>query len=287
MTRPQIHFSGRTVAITWDDGYDNLGGVSNPMQGDLRRSLDGGKTWEPIQYMKDSSGPIEQLTVAFGIDNHALLVWRQTEKDVVRFRTSNDAGATWGEASAVPDIVARPYLSKHQFDRYALAADSAGRFHLLAVGQVGGQDDLALLHLEMAGDTWSAPQIVYHGGGLPEYPGIATDGGNRLVVTFFVRDTMFTVGDYRVWQAYGNTRSPAVAPRPVPTFMPTAAPVRQTAAPPLDSPVATLAPGTITLEQRPSVGNPTGIVSLGGSIYTVIGLVLLSMIVRLWYLRHL
>lgn len=285
-TRPQVQVSGATVAVIWDEGYDNINGVSDPAQGEVRVSPDGGTTWKPAQIIVDPDGPIEQVTLAFGSQSRALLVWRQTKKDVIRYRTSSNNGAMWTAPATVPGFIARPYLDKHQFDRYALTADSAGRFHLFAVGQVGKQDDLALFQLEMMDATWSAPQVLYHGEGQPEYPRIATDGGNRIVLAFFVRDTIWTVGNYRVWRAEGIAASPAASPQPMPTFIPTAVPVRQTAAPRFDAPVSTVPPGTITLEQRPSVGNPPGIVPLGGSIFAVIGLVLSSMAVRLWWLRH-
>ena len=186
----------------------------------IRRSLNGGHR-EPVQAVIDPNGPIEQVTFALGAQNQALLVWRQTTKDVLRYSTSNDRGATWTTAATISGFTARPYLDKHQFDRYALLADSTGRFHLFAVGQVTTQGDLALFQMEIKDGTWSAPQIVFHGDGLPEYPRVATDGGNRIVLAFFVRDTIWAIGAYRVWWVNGTMAAPAVEPRPIPAVGPT------------------------------------------------------------------
>lgn len=285
-TRPQIRISGTTIVAAWDEGYDNINAKGDPAQGGIRRSLDGGRTWQPTQVITDPDGPIEQVTFAFGKENRALLVWRETNTTVVRYSTSNDAGVSWSAPAAVPNIIARPYLLKHQFDRYAIAADGAGVFHLLAVGQVGSPDQLALLHLELRDGVWSAPQSVYSGGGLPEYPGIATDGGNRIEVSFFVRDNLFQVGDYRVWRVSGRTGAPAVAPRPVPTVAPTPIPTVAAATRPAVAARATLPIGVIEPEQRASIDRPPGVVSYGGGLLAVMGLVGGAVALRLWWLRH-
>src|SRR5262249_40329141 len=47
-SRPQIRISGSLIVAAWDDGYDNLNAKGDPTQGAIRRSLDGGRTWEPV-----------------------------------------------------------------------------------------------------------------------------------------------------------------------------------------------------------------------------------------------
>lgn len=285
-TRPQIRIDGTTVVVVWDEGYDNIGSVGDPTRGAIRRSDDSGRTWRPIQTITDGGVPIEQVTFAFGKENHALLVWRQTTKDVVRFSTSDTGGAQWSAPATVPNIVARPYYQKHQFDRYALVADRSGRFHLFAVGQVGSPDHIALFHLELRDGVWSAPQALYSGEGLPEYPGVATDGGNRIVVSFFVRDNLFQVGKYRVWWADGTTDSDAVPRRAVPTLAPTAAASPTIVARHLDAPPATLPPGTIAPDERARIDRPQGVVSFGEGVFAVAGLVGVVVAARLWRVRR-
>lgn len=285
-SRPQLRISGSTIVATWDDGYDNLNAISDPTQGGIRRSLDGGQTWQPIQVVTDPDGPIEQVTFAFGKDNRALLVWRETGNNVARFSTSEDNGASWSAPATIPNLVPRPYLLKHQFDRYALIADSTGVFHLLAVGQAGQPDQLALFHLEMRDGIWSEPQSIYAGQGLPEYPGVATDGGNRIVVSFFVRDNLFQVGNYRVWRINGVMDAPAVAPRPVPTIAPIPTRAAPTSTPPVTGARAPFVPGTLEPEQRASISRPPGIVSFGTGLLVVLGLVGAVVMLRLWWVRR-
>jgi hypothetical protein len=281
-TRPQIRINGSTIVVVWDEGYDNINAVGDPTQGGMRRSDDGGRTWQPIQIIRDGGVPIEQVTFAFGKENHALLVWRQTTNDVIRFSTSDTGGMQWGAPAAVPNIVARPYTEKHQFDRYALAVDSAGRFHLFAVGQLGSPDHVGLLHLELSDGAWSAPQTLYNGDGYPEYPGVATDGGNHIVVSFFVRDTLYQVGNYRIWWADGTADASAVAKQAVPTVVPTVAAAPTTAAQPFAAPAATFPPGTIAPDQRASIDHPPGIVPFGGGVFAVAGIVGIVVATRLW-----
>lgn len=285
-TRPQVRVNGTTVVVAWDEGYDNITAKGDPAQGGLRRSLDGGRTWQPIQVIADPDGPIEQVTFAFGKENHALLVWRETGKQVMRYSASENAGATWGDPVTVPNIVARPYVLKHQFDRYALTVDSTGAYHLLAVGQIGGPDELALFHLELRDGVWSAAQSVYSGQGLPEYPGIATDGGNRMVVSFFVRDSLFEIGNYRIWRVSGTIAAPPVAPRPVPTVAPTATPALRIATPRVNVATPTLSPGAIEPENRARIDRPPGIISFGTGMLVVGGLVGAVVLARLWWVRR-
>jgi len=285
-TRPQIRISGTTIVVAWDEGYDNINAKGDPAVGGLRRTLDGGRTWQPIQVIADSSVPIEQVTFAFGKENRALLVWRETGKDILRFATSDTAGASWSDPLTVPNIIARPYVLKHQFDRYALAADSTGVFHLLAVGQVGSPDQLALLHVEMRDGTWSAPQSVYSGQGLPEYPGIATDGGNHITVSFFVRDNLFEIGNYRVWRVNGVMAVPAVAPRPVPTVAPTSAPELRATRPAIVIARPTFVAGGIEPEQRARIDRPPGVVSFGMGVLVAAGVVGAVVATRLWWVNR-
>ncbi len=284
-TRPQIHIKGSTLMVAWDEGYDNINAVGDPTQGVLRRSTDGGRTWQPVQTITDAGVPIEQLTFAFGTEHHALIVWRQTTKDIIRFSTSDTDGAEWSTPTTIPNIVARHYYEKHQFDRYALAADSAGRFHLFAVGQVDSPDHVALFHLEMRDGAWSAPQTLYNGVGYPEYPGVATDGGNRFVVSFFVRDTLFDVGNYRVWWANGLADAAPVARQAVPTVVPTpiSAPTiiaRQV------SPNATLPAGSVPPDERARIDRPPDVVSFGEGVLAVTGIVGIVVAMQLWRLRR-
>jgi hypothetical protein len=222
------------------------------------------------------------VTFAFGKEKRALLVWRLTTNDVIRFTTSDTGGAQWSAPATVPNIVARPYTEKHQFDRYALAVDSAGRFHLFAVGQLGAPDHVGLFHLELNDGIWSAPQTLYSGDGYPEYPGVATDGGNHIVVSFFVRDTLYQVGNYRIWWADGTTDSGAVAKQAVPTVVPTAVSTPTIAAQQLAVPSATLPPGTLTPDERASIDHPPGIVSFAGGVFAVTGIVGIVVAARLW-----
>jgi hypothetical protein len=285
-SRPQIRISGTTIVVAWDQGYDNITASSDPAEGAIRRSFDGGRTWQPVQTITDGDGPIEQVTFAFGQNDRALLVWRETAKDIVRYSVSSDAGATWSAPATIPGFVARSYPLKHQFDRYALVADGTSVFHLLAVGQNGNPDTLALFHLELHDGDWSAPQSVYAGGGLPEYPGIATDGGNRIVVTFFVRDNMFQVGNYRVWRLSGTMASPPASPHPVPTVAPTSAATIPSATPRIAASWPTPAPGVLEPEQRASIDHAPGIVSYGMGLLGAMGIVGMTVALRLWSVRR-
>jgi hypothetical protein len=193
------------------------------------RSRDGGLTWTKREFLpsqdrgvydRSFEGTAWRQQPAIGIDGRGqlLLVWREYGSNAIYFQRSPD-GETWTAPEAVPGIargIPRP------FDRYDLAADSAGHLHLVAVGYPSGSRTLALLHSEWNGYRWGEPNSIYVASGAPypEWPRIAVGNGNRLHVVWFGGDSdQVSRTPNGIWYSTAQSSAPAIPslPRPAPT----------------------------------------------------------------------
>ena len=75
-------------------------------------------------------------------------------------------------------------------------------------------DGLSVQAMTFEDEVWSSPWVVAAPVGYPEYPRLAISGGNRVNMTFFVRDQAFVkLGRYIIWTVSGTTPAPRVEPR--------------------------------------------------------------------------
>jgi len=217
----EIDSSG-VIHVVWDEGRDKLSGRGEPIYGAYTFSSDGGLSWSVPLAIAYPTATVTQLTVGADGQGGVMLAWRSTAHDEIFYQWSTDHAGAWSPPGVIPGVFARPWPTL--FDRYDMAADSAGHIHLLVVGRESLEPDapLGVYHLVWDGDSWSQPDRIYLGEGLPEYPEIVVSHGNRLHAVWFVRDLQWQLSNYQVW--YSSSQADAPYQTPVPTFTPTPTP---------------------------------------------------------------
>lgn len=284
-----------TVTLVWDVGYDNMSGKGEPAGIFSAVSTDSGASWEDVQRIdapeakvasEAAAGTVVQSMVASN-GTLTMLVYRSTAHDMLLYRTSADGGRTWQPEVAIEDVVARPYLTDHQFDKYGLAADSAGNFILTYIGtNPDAPDGLSAMSVIYEDEAWSSPTIIGGLIGFPEYAQIAVALGNQVQLVYFVRDQQFQdLGHYVLWVTSTTTDAPASQPQPIkpdpdPAPMPTAAPVVQ-----LEiqvEPVPTPLPPTDPVPIRDAPRQPQSVISRPiGETLIITGLALVAVLLAL------
>lgn len=166
---------------------------------------------------------ILQPALAVDKNNALLLVYNFGVKDETFFQLSTDQGVTWSEQQAVPGLFATNPATGN--DYFAIANDSAGNVHLIAVGRKSkDQTAPGIYHLVWDGTRWSAPQELYQEGNFIEFPDVYISNGNRLHVVFSTRNRNQLSGTpneaYQVWYTEADADAPAATRVPLPTITP-------------------------------------------------------------------
>ena len=280
--------SGDTIHVVWDEGWDRITGIGEPVYSVYRSSRDGGLSWTlPLTISYPTTGTA-QLTAGADGQGGVLLVWRVVTLDELFYQWSTDYGESWSSSGIVPGVFSRPWDTP--FDLYDMAADSAGHVHLLVTGRQSVEPgaSLGMYHLVWDGGTWSRPQRVYYGPGFPEYPRIVISEGNRLHAAWFVRDSLRKLGtgtNYEIWYSEAYSAAPPVTPAPSPTPMPTPTPTPEATPTPSPTPYPTISPG--------SGGLPTGLYTESDDVFRLLValspvalLILVAMAVKLGWFRR-
>jgi hypothetical protein len=238
--------SNDVIHVTWDEGWDKLGGQGEPIFSTYISSLDGGESWSSPTSFSYPEGTNAQLSVSGDGQDGVVVVWRATSRPEIFYACSSDSGASWSPPMVIPGIFARPWTIP--FDMYDMATDSSGHIHLVVVGRLSPEEDrLGVYHLEWNGTSWSPPTAIYRGTGFPEYPKIVISEGNKLHVAWFVRDNLWEVGNYEIWYSSSQSASPAQTPVPPPTSTSTPTSTPLATATSTATPYPTLAPGETAL----------------------------------------
>jgi hypothetical protein len=225
-TRGQIKIDSRgTIYITWDEGWDRLALEGEPKAGVLIFSTDNGQTWSRSTIFSYPEDKNSQLTAASDGQGRVLAAWQAWSQQAVYYTWSTDGGRSWSPPGKIPGFVA---TGLSLYDAYDMAADSAGNFHLVAVGREGPQSDrLGVYHLVWNGISWSQPTQIYKA---PEgtayadsyYPKIAIGQGNRLYAVWWVGDFSAEAARFRqIWFSTAQVDAPEIPLLPTPTPSPT------------------------------------------------------------------
>jgi hypothetical protein len=252
--RAQVEIdSAGLIHAAWDEGWDRAtDDFRLERYGVYTLSADNGRTWSEPTLVTYPNMSNTQLTVGSDGKGGIMLVWRTVSRDYPEFFSmwSTDNGQTWQPPRAIPGILSRG--GEQKFDMYDMATDSAGNIHLLVVGHLPGERELAavpgLYHLVWDGTDWSSPMPLFEGAGYPEYPHLVIHQGNQLHATWFVRATEFDSPEpHTIWYASGQTNAPLILPTPTPSPSPTrpASTSTPTATP---IPTATLSPELTEME---------------------------------------
>lgn len=286
--RPQIVVDAQDhLHVVWDQGVDWYAGAGVAKYGVYVRSDDRGLTWsEPLRFGSPED-PIQQTAIAVTSVGNPMIAYRSVKTRDIFFQSSADGGSTWTLPGPIPGVLARN-LNDNNLDRYAMAADSADRVHLLVSGFVDpGQENPWLVHLTWDGNTWSSPRPVMQGPLFPEWPRLIVSGGNQLHATWFTRhsyDLFSSVEspDYEVWYSTLALDTPAIAPlptfTPVPTVqLPTPTPLPTSTLPPTPLPASL---GRIAPNSGPPAWEQPGLVTIAIALVPTVGLLALLLSVR-------
>ena len=190
----------------------------------LNVSENNGETWlDNPRTLAFDDEPIRQPALAVDKNNALVLVYNFGVKDESFFQVSTDDGKTWTDQKPIPGLFAANPATGN--DYFALATDSSGLVHLIAVGR-NSKDQKApgIYHTTWDGTTWSEPEEIYRQNTFIEFPDIAIANGNQLHVVFSTRDLYRVSGapdsSYQVWYANLQTNAPAATLQPLQTFTP-------------------------------------------------------------------
>jgi hypothetical protein len=168
--------------------------------------------------------PVWQTTIATTPDGVLMVVYRGARSDRVYYQQSLNGGDTWSSPLIIPGVRARDG-NDPPLDRYSMAVDSAGHFHLVMVGFPSSRTSQVpqLLHLTWDGTAWSAPEQITSAALYPEWPKIVVGSGNQLHVVWFSRLELFNDSLRQVWYSTRGVDTPKIAPvadadpKPTPT----------------------------------------------------------------------
>ncbi|MBI3784253.1 MAG: exo-alpha-sialidase [Deltaproteobacteria bacterium] len=189
-SRPRIIADRAGVLfVTWDEGWNAQSVSGAPQYGIFMSSADQVRHWsQPLRITQSPQDDNVQLSVASDSRGGVLLVWRTafSADPAVYFQWSIDWGETWTAPGRVPNLIPPPWDAP--FDVYSIATDSAGRFHLLAVGvnRERSASGRALFHLTWDGEAWTSPIAVYDADGFPEFPQLVVGKQNDLHASWSV-----------------------------------------------------------------------------------------------------
>lgn len=217
------------VHLLWEhQGAGLPGDATFPI---YRRSPDGGQSWEAPVPLGLPDDQLSQVTLGIGRGGQLLAIYASTTSGSVLFQSSNDGGRTWSPPGLIPEVIS-PALTATSERRFSLAADSAGRMHLLVIGMVStaGDNEQRLWHLAWDGLNWSAPEALTGPGAAPQSPGLVVERGNRLHAVWMTTETDEDQGARQtIWYTSAPVAAPDVAPpptfTPIPRLLPTSTPI--------------------------------------------------------------
>lgn len=211
-----------------------------------RRSADGGRSWDEPALLGAPGESSRLPALGVGRDGRLLAVYAGESTGSVFFQASGDGGRSWLPPGLVPGVLS-PGVTETAGRRFSLAADGAGRLHLLMVGVVpaGGEEGQRLLRLSWDGQGWSAPEVLPGGAGTPGSPQLAMARGNRLHAVWAGAE-LDADGGLRqtIWHSSAPVDAPELAPAPTFTPIPRLAPT------PTAVPTPTLGPTPLPAAAR-------------------------------------
>lgn len=225
-------------------------------------SSDNGNAWlDTPRALALTDADILQPAIAVDANNALLLIYNFGVKDETFFQLSTDQGVTWNEQKTIPGLYAANPATGN--DYFAVAKDSAGNIHLVAVGrQSKDQTAPGVYHLVWDGTRWSAPQELYREGTFIEFPDIQVSNGNQLHIVFSTRGRNQLSGEpdetSQIWYTGATTNAPTETRVPLATFTPhpTATPTPRATVEATRRPTSTRVPLDAPTESPSETVNP-------------------------------
>jgi len=182
-------------------------------------SEDGGQTWSNLleldrqdERFTGEYGPAWANVIAIGSDE-VHVVWDGAPAGERWHQWSRDGGKTWTGRQQILEGL------RGLTQPNALAADSAGRVHLLSLGWPGGNTDRqGPFYTVWDGSTWApVRQVGTRENWDAEGPALAIAGGNELVAAWWNGSSDTVEGPVEVWASALAITAPEITPQPLPT----------------------------------------------------------------------
>jgi hypothetical protein len=220
-TRARLaHGADGTLYVMWSAANAKSG--TNGIE--INLSANNGDSWlDTPRALGLQDADIHQPALALDKNNALVLVYNFGVKDETFFQVSTDQGVSWSEQSVIPGLFAASPATGN--DYFAVANDSAGNVHLIAVGRKSkDQTSPGVYHVSWDGAKWSPPQELYQQGNFIEFPDLNVSNGNRLHVVFSTRarNQLSGVPDAssQIWYTEAETNAPAATRVPIATLTP-------------------------------------------------------------------
>jgi len=144
-----------------------------------KRSMDGGKTWDPAQRLTWTSLYCGGPDIAIDSNNAVHVVWHDYRVGApeIYYKRSPDGGTTWSAAQRLTWISGDSYGT-------ALAIDSNMTIHLVWQDNTSGNFEINYKNSPDGGSTWSAAQRLTGNEGHSQDPAIVVDSGGTIHVVW-------------------------------------------------------------------------------------------------------
>jgi hypothetical protein len=232
-SKPQIVIDARErIFVTWDEGRDPIATGGSAASIAYTLSSDQGRRWQPATRITLPDDAPEQATLGVDGKDNLVLVFRSTATSALLFRWSDDGGSSWTDPAPIPGLIARN-LDDTPWDKYAMATDSAGDLHLLAVARRAPSEAVpGLYHVvwRVAEQRWLPPEPLSASELYPEWPQLVIAEGKWLHAAWFTRSAndLHTAekSAYQVWYSSRSVDAPTIRVeiQPTPTIRPTETP---------------------------------------------------------------
>ncbi len=186
---PAITSSGQTVLVVW---HGRRPGTAS-FDVFLRRSLDGGRTWEPAAALTASHAAAHSAVALDGLT--AQVVWVDTRSGLseVRTRHSSDGGASWGKE--------RQLSAGRRANSWVPTVEVAGdAVHVAWVDTQDGNEEEYYRRSTDAGRTWGPAIRLTRNAANSWAPSLAVTGSQVHLVWFDQRDSPVQAIDE--WEIY-------------------------------------------------------------------------------------
>ncbi len=132
--------SNNTIHVVWESGRGgDLGQVPNPAVAMYTHSEDLGKTWSPPKQFPAPRNEARNIAIGLDGSGNLMVAYLARATNKIYFQISSDGGNSWSNPTPIPGVVGLIDIFDTPLDTYSMATDSAGKIHLVLVGQLADE----------------------------------------------------------------------------------------------------------------------------------------------------